>query len=588
MSSFNLKRKIKYIVGLIILLPIAGVIIWIKAEYQAFMGRISTEEPYIDLEVASEYTGDLNITEEKVSDSLNKIVELYSDTCRLSAADSNGMFNVNDLFVKVLIEHLKEDVLRFARESFTLSEIIEFMTSPEESRNPYLCGLDFNSSAAIRIPPSLAIYTDDILSILLTFIDLQGAVQKAFIIQDAEPSADFKFSKFKYFSTVEQFTLNNVTLHSNTFKNMESFKALMNLSVVKKVKLVGDRSVKVSIATLKSLTIIELEEEEVGYFLRSTDRSYEKLDLSIFDVNLTNAQAISKLSCLSSLVRIDLRGIVFKEIPDFTFIKKATNLETLNMENIFYGYDEKYEESSFAQIRKNVNYLNLSQVQKKYSTYTEQEKKIIDENKRVGEEISINTINVTKNVYCDLGVSNVKTDINIDIHVMFPLEIGDDFSNTDSYFIGFCLDLEQNYIGVLSTASSSKPDKQFLIYVDNLVLPFSSCKTIQRVLFQINHEVKISELFIDSLMKSTYLYSSSSSIEKLSISSTKSASVDINTIIECGKHFKNLKQVTFHNGRITQVSILDKNQIGVDNTPEYEVYTANGDTAAEVDFIRNS
>ncbi|KAI5193021.1 hypothetical protein NEMIN01_2365, partial [Nematocida minor] len=493
-------------------------------------------------------------------------------------------FSKDNPFVKLVRSHLKEKILVSRNDSFTLASIIEYLVSPVESRKMYTWGGIF-FYLRICIPLGLASHSDDILSILLTFIDLENVLEKDIFIQNAKLSGDFKFSKFKYFSSVRRINLENVSLHSNTFKDMEFLKALKDLRFSLKTKLEGNTDVKVNIASLESLTITELEEEEIKHFLRSTDDKCCPPRLSVKNVNLSDTEEFSRLSYLSSLITLNLCEIVFKEVPDFTFIKKTKAMKYLGMLDIFYGYAEKYEESSFSQIRKNVNYLNQSQTQKKYDTYSEKEKKIIEENRKIGEAISIEWIDVNKNLYHDLGISNLRTYKKATINLIFPFLKGNNSTDVDLYNIGFFLGFDQEHIIISSRLDSKRLEKECIPIISGLELPFSSCISVKNIHLQFYHENEVPEEFTSILMRSTYLYSQSNEIERIYAKSTSKANIDMNAVIECGKHFKELISVDIEDCELSQTSIKSSNKIGVDDTPEYVVSKVSQGT--QIYFITN-
>ncbi|KAI5192975.1 hypothetical protein NEMIN01_2327 [Nematocida minor] len=554
-----------------------------------YTSKLNTNSQTVSARV--NYASNLNMNSQTVSAALNKIVELYGDRCKLNEADANGLFTEDNSFAVSVTEHLDEIFITFGRDSFTLFSIIEFLISPVESRKPYSYSCDDKLSVVIGSSSELnSVCSDSMLNIMLTFIDLQEKVQNKMVMLNFAPSANFKFSRFKYFSNVDYITIFITTLHSNTFKDMENFEELKSLTIAKGTKLVGDTGVKVSIAKLSDIAMIEMEEKEVEHFLHAVDKKYNDFVLSIIRVNLTNTQAISKLSCLSSLFQIDLRSIVFKEIPDFTFIKKATGLTTLHMEDIFYGYEEKYEESSFTQIRKNIEYLNVSQVQRKYSTYSEQEKRIIDENRKVGESIRAMWVYMNKNIYDDLGISSLSPDVSMApyIQIVFPLLKDSNFSNVSSYEVLFSMEADGKRLHIVSVADSYWPDYRAFACLSDLVFPFGSYMATKHIFFHFEHEIKISEVFMDFFIESVYLYPHSDLFENIKIETSNTIDVDINTIIEYGKKFKGLAHMEFVNVELAQTIIKKTNEEGVDDMPKYEVCTNSNGIITDIKFLRDN
>ncbi|KAI5193365.1 hypothetical protein NEMIN01_2503, partial [Nematocida minor] len=372
-------------------------------------------------------------------------------------------------------------------------------------------------------------------------------------ICNSAPSSNFKFTEFDCFTRVREVTLIDVSLHSNTFKDMEKITKMSEITFKGKTKLVGDTSVKVDIDSLESLVISGLDVAEIKHFLSALDiesREYSSFRLSIEKISLVDTQIISSLSYLPSLACLSLNDIVFKGVPDFTFIKRIKSLHTLRMLNIFYGYNEKYEESSFENIRKNVNYLNISQVQNesKYSEYTEEEKSIIAENKKIGSEISLSYFSSNNNIYSDLGISKVKLREFTSIHVAFPLLKGRTVYDALIYDMNFSLNLKEKSLTIM--ANMPFEENEILTGITNsLDCPFSSCDEIKNIKISITNKSYLSDKFVHTLISLLFLYPDSNPIETITILSKETASVHIEKLIECGKRFKTLKRIEFINSR---------------------------------------
>ncbi|KAI5192582.1 hypothetical protein NEMIN01_2095 [Nematocida minor] len=554
-------------------------------------GRSSMEEISDDNKIDEKQRKDSGSTEnglsgceQTVSNSLCKIAQLYADTFKLVEGNSNGLFTKDNAFVKLVTRHLKEEVIRFGTDHFALSYVIEFLISPAESRTPYSYGLYSKASIGVCISPELTSCSDDILNIILMFVDLQENVEDRIVVQNFALSENFRFSKFKYFSSASEVKLCNVSLHSSTFKDMENFEELLVLGF-KETRLLGDKNLKTTI-WVDTLLIEAVEEEEIEHFLHSIHNVHFNLSISM--VNITNTQSISSLRYLSSVKILEFHRTVFKEIPDFTFIKKIKNLYALYMQNVFYGYDEKYEESLLPRIKRNVQYLNISQVQKKYHTFSEKEKKIIDENRKIGEEIAITNCYINNNIYQDLGFSNIKVNNPILIDVKFPLAIDETFFNIVSYYMKFRMSLETSSLFISSFTEAAKPDSRFLPYLSNFVFPFGAYKAIKTIAFKISHKDKITEKFMLFLRDSVCLHLNSDSVEKVTIEITSVVDLDLNTLIEYGKHFKKLSYIGFQIGKLTSADIKNINEIGVDSTSQYKVYTHNDSNRLIIEFTENT
>ncbi|KAI5192974.1 hypothetical protein NEMIN01_2326 [Nematocida minor] len=611
----HMKSIVKIAVYAVIIIAAVYIVNWIRKEYNKSEDSGLTEYPFKDINVVKKeketvvptenvlndnrHTENilnenkkaedvLNEKEQLIKEKLCKIAQLHSSTCSLSGVNPSEKIERSNSFVKLVTKSLSYRALSFGSyfgsyPNFTLDEIIIFLITPAENRKLYSCGNDtlFDRSAHISVPSELKNNSDDILNILLTFVDLQEKVQNDIIVTGVAPSAGFKFSKFKYFSTVKGFAFFNASLHSNTCKDMENLKTITRLGFYEGTELVGDPSVKVNLENLKYLSINNLKGEDASHFLCFTKA--ENLELSVENADLPNTQGFFNISSLKSL---KLERILFKEMPDFTFIKKSKNLETLHMDDVFYGYDEKYEESLLPQIKKNIEYLNVSQVQRKYNTYSEKEKKIIDENKTVGREIAPEVIHVNRNIYQDLGLSQVNVGKRSWIYITFPIlkTSSSSYCNIDSHEMSFSL--EGSILSISLHSGSDKSDAIFQNINSNLELPFVSSTDIKHIALSFYHKITLPESFMNTLIKSLFLYEKSKSIRHLYINTRSKTDIDTNTIIECGRHFKNLKIIKLSVATLTDTPIKDENKVGVNNNPEYEIRTDSRSATTKVEFFR--
>ncbi|KAI5192581.1 hypothetical protein NEMIN01_2094 [Nematocida minor] len=568
---------------------------WIKREYgkdktggtpkETFNDSAMIEKEKKVLSLASAENSPVD-HKQMVSDCLCKIVDRYGNSFKLLGADSNGLFTKDNALVKLFTDYLYVNVLAFKGNRIELSTVLDSLVAPVKNRRRYEYRTVKDDSVQIAVSPELVGSSDDLLNILLTFVDLQYGSANILSIYNASLSENFVLSKFNCLADLEQMLLLCTSIHSNAFKDIENLKTLKNLVMADKTVLLGDGNVKISIPNLKYLLIEKLEEKQVERFLCSTDAKYSSFDLKIRMVSLSNAQIISSLSYISSLNSFELNGVVFKEVPDFTFIKKSKNLENLKILDVFYGYDEKYSEDSLPKIRKNVDYLNVSQVSHKYETYSEKVKKIIEENRTVGEEIAPSSIDVNNSIYHDLGLSKVKGRHFSCMNITISLLKDNSFSDVVSYRLYFHVDMTLNAYSLSIFTKSNKPDTIFHAHKTHVVLPYSSCKNFERLYLQFYHENEITEPFVNFFVKMLFLYTHPSDIKEVFFTSEVVAPININTVFEISRYFKNIKEVQLENYKLLQTR--SKAVSRINNIPDYDIYTDDDRKLTNIVFARNT
>ncbi|KAI5162612.1 hypothetical protein NEAUS03_2020, partial [Nematocida ausubeli] len=355
------------------------------------------------------------------------------------------------------------------------------------------------------------------------------------------------FSFSELLGNIENLYLNNTVVSINALRAISEMKNLQVLYFRAQTKILEENTTELKWSNIQKIDMHAIESTSAQKILQSLGPRDKDLELIIRHVNFIPISVINNIKCLENIKIFELRNIAFAGVPDFKFLEKMKSLHTLRLFEIMYSYTEELNEENINNLQGKVDFFNptLQQLDEKSDLQSGKVSPLVENNKKIGAELTASDIFVDGKLYNDLGLSKLKVKEQATIKVMFYTILEEEASR---YSIKFNIDkstkkLEIDMVSGIKACESITNAVQYISY------PFTECSDVETIYMHMKGgkqgiQIKFAGIFISKLFE----YSrDKNTVKNIYIEAEKTLRMKIDIVDAFNQNFKQLDRLGLKN-----------------------------------------
>ncbi|EIJ87188.1 uncharacterized protein NEPG_00638 [Nematocida parisii ERTm1] len=367
------------------------------------------------------------------------------------------------------------------------------------------------------------------------------------------------FSVYTIFFSIEKLLLRRTLISFDVLNMLNKCISLKSLSVYMGSVIKSNANINLSLPLhLEELNLGCISRHYANLILCSAAMCQLLREISISSIDFMDTDRLNGLKHINNVRSFTLRDIVFSVCPDFSFLKRMSALQELNMNKIFYSYTNEFKLKDIYEIKETLRYLSTEAAL--VDSYVLEGNNIVKENRTIGMHISPTTIRVDAKLYIDLGLNRMLPTMNqvYTVCIVFVKEVY--CFLMDPVELEFSIDSTLCYLDI-SAKTATFASQTLLRQIQQIEPPFLYMQSIQHI-YLMNFLKELSQNSIISVLSDRILnYTQNNKIKTLYISAPLTQlTMDIYRIVMFNDRMPDLKELCLFNVLFIPTSTSPRNE----------------------------